>query len=182
MTERVPHTRLPRSHGVDSQVGRDVPGRLTDFCAEYTNPARRRLLAASLYSATLAVPAFAGPARAEGSGGGARSTGRIGPGEVATVRTMTDRIADILDELGGGHARPMAAAFLVNTVAPYLRAPATEPVRTGMLSAAADLTYLTGWMAMYERRQGLGQRYYITALDLARRPATTSPTAARCAA
>jgi hypothetical protein len=27
---------------------------------------------------------------------------------------MTGKVADILDELGGGHARPMAAAFLVN--------------------------------------------------------------------
>ncbi|WP_308283940.1 hypothetical protein [Streptomyces buecherae] len=156
MAERSPHTR------------RDTVGQLTDLGTEDMNPARRRLLAASLYSATLAVPAFAGPARAEGGEGRARSAGRIGPGEVATVRTMTDRIADILDELGGGHARPMAAAFLVNTVAPYLRAQASEPVREDMLSAASDLTYLTGWMAMYERRQGLGQRYYVTALDLAR--------------
>ncbi len=81
---------------------------------------------------------------------------------------MTDRIADILDELGAGHARPMAAAFLVNTVAPYLRASATGPVRRDMLSAASDLTYLTGWMAMYERAHGLGQQYYVKALHLAR--------------
>ncbi|MBB5933546.1 hypothetical protein FHS42_000564 [Streptomyces zagrosensis] len=132
------------------------------------NPARRGVLAAGLYSATLAAPQFAGTARAEGRTSEARATGRIGPGEVATVRTMTDRIADILDDLGGGHARPMAAAFLVNTVAPYLRASATEAVRKDMLSAASDLTYLTGWMAMYERRQGLGQQYYVKALDLAR--------------
>ncbi|MGW5676010.1 hypothetical protein ACWEV4_13175 [Streptomyces sp. NPDC003860] len=49
---------------------------------------------------------------------------RVGAAHVAAVRTMTDRIADILDELGGAHARPMAAAFLVNTVVPWLRAEA----------------------------------------------------------
>jgi hypothetical protein len=80
---------------------------------------------------------------------------------------MTERIADILDVFGGGHARPMAAAFLVNTVSPYLRADSTTAVRSAMLSAASDLVYLTGWMAMYEKEHGLGQRYYVKALDLA---------------
>lgn len=61
----------------------------------------------------------------------------------------------------------MAAAFLVNTVAPYLSASAPEKVRKNMLSAASDLVYLTGWMAMYEREHGLGQRYYMKALKLA---------------
>ena len=36
-----------------------------------------------------------------------------------------------------------------------------------MKAAAADLVYLTGWMAMYENRQGLGQQYYLKALELA---------------
>jgi hypothetical protein len=80
---------------------------------------------------------------------------------------MTERIADILDELGGGHARPMAAAFLVNTVTPYLQADSSEAVRKNMLAAASDLVYLTGWMAMYEKAHGLGQRYYMQALELA---------------
>ncbi|MEU1945710.1 MULTISPECIES: hypothetical protein [unclassified Streptomyces] len=130
------------------------------------DPARRTVLARSLYSAALAVPAFQDVAgRIEHQAQG--RTTKIGAGEVATVRTMTARIADILDELGGTHARPMAAAFLVNTVAPYLRAAAPENVRQDMLAAAADLTYLTGWMAMYERAHGLGQRYYLKALELA---------------
>jgi hypothetical protein len=80
---------------------------------------------------------------------------------------MTERIADILDELGGGHARPMAAAFLVNTVVPYLHADASEVVRKDMLASASDLVYLTGWMAMYEKAHSLGQRYYLKALSLA---------------
>lgn len=61
----------------------------------------------------------------------------------------------------------MAAAFLVNTVGPYLQAKASETVRKDMLSAASDLVYLTGRMAMYERAHGLGQRYYLQALQLA---------------
>lgn len=62
----------------------------------------------------------------------------------------------------------MAAAFLVNTVGNYLRADASDTVHRNMLSAASDLVYLTGWMAMYERAHGLGQTYYLRALDLAR--------------
>lgn len=131
------------------------------------DPSRRGVLAAGLYSAVLAVPLFADAAHADDGQRIARPTGRIGRGEVETVRRMTDKIADILDELGGGHARPMAAAFLVNTVASYLRAGATEEVHNDMLSAASDLTYLTGWMAMYERAHGLGQKYYLQALRLA---------------
>ncbi|KIF68269.1 regulatory protein [Streptomyces sp. AcH 505] len=130
------------------------------------DPSRRGVLSTALYSAALAVPGF--PAHADADrAAAARPTSRIGDGEVEIVRSMTERIADILDTFGGGHARPMAAAFLVNTVSPYLRADASTAHRSAMLSAASDLVYLTGWMAMYEREHGLGQRYYVKALKLA---------------
>lgn len=61
----------------------------------------------------------------------------------------------------------MAAAFLVNTVAPYLRADASEKVRKAMMSAASDLCYLTGCMAVDEGIHGLAQQYYLKALELA---------------
>lgn len=61
----------------------------------------------------------------------------------------------------------MAAAFLVNTVGPYLRAGGMETTQKALRSAASDLVYLTGWMAMYEREHGLGQKYYVRALKLA---------------
>ncbi|MET8655599.1 hypothetical protein [Streptomyces griseus] len=158
--------RSPEGQPADSDSDGTADS-LLDLGRADMDPSRRGVLAASLYSAALAVPLFAGEAYAEARERTVRPTGCIGAAEVATVRTMTDRIADILDELGAGHARPMAAAFLVNTVAPYLRASATGPVRRDMLSAASDLTYLTGWMAMYERAHGLGQQYYVKALRLA---------------
>lgn len=141
---------------------------LVDVGRADMDPSRRGVLTAGMYSAALAVPLFPDLAgRLAGPVGDTGRTTRIGAGEVATVRTMTEKIADILDELGGGHARPMAAAFLVNTVAPYLKASGPEKVRKDMLAAASDLVYLTGWMAMYEREHGLGQRYYTKALKLA---------------
>ncbi|MEU4120040.1 tetratricopeptide repeat protein [Kitasatospora sp. NPDC028055] len=92
---------------------------------------------------------------------------RIGMAEVQSVAAMTERISDLDDQFGGRMARPMAASFLVNTIAPYLQADATEHVREAMLSAAADHCYLTGYMAMDERHDALAQRYYMKALELA---------------
>ncbi|MEU5643282.1 hypothetical protein [Streptomyces milbemycinicus] len=149
----------------DRQTTNPIEG-LIDTGRADMDPSRRAVLATSLYAAALPVPIYDDLAKRVQH----QTTGqvtRIGAGEVATVRTMTERIADILDEMGGAHARPMAAAFLVNTVAPWLKAGASEAVRSDMLSAASDLVYLTGWMAMYEKAHGLGQRYYVKALELA---------------
>ncbi|WP_258018244.1 hypothetical protein [Streptomyces noursei] len=51
----------------------------------------------------------------------------------------------------------MAASFLVNSVASYLRAEAAEHARKAMPSAA-DLRYLTSYMAVDEGLPGLAQR------------------------
>ncbi|MFR9725836.1 hypothetical protein ACL02R_21080 [Streptomyces sp. MS19] len=140
----------------------DLAEQLIDIGTGDMDPSRRNVLQAGLYSAALALPAYGsvGPPAVS-------DRRRVGPGEVSTVETMTRRIADILDELGAGHARPMAAAFLVHSIGPYLRAPARHEVRKSMLAAAADLVYLLGWMAMYEKDHGAGQQYYVKALELA---------------
>ncbi|MER7466535.1 hypothetical protein [Streptomyces sp. NPDC097981] len=142
---------------------------LVDLGRADMDPSRRRVIAAGVFSAALAIPLFPSLARADSPDpiGPGKGTTRVGQGQVAAVQTMTDRIADILDELGAGHARPMAAAFLVNTVGPWLKAEAAAPVRRSLLAAASDLVYLTGWMAMYERQHRLGQEYYVSALKLA---------------
>ncbi|MET7409131.1 tetratricopeptide repeat protein [Streptomyces parvulus] len=141
---------------------------LVDLGRADMDPSRRGVLITTLFSAALSVPAFQHTARAASDPvTPGKAATRIGASQVASVRSMTERIADILDEFGAGHARPMAAAFLVNTVGPWLKAQASERVRLDMLAAASDLTYLTGWMAMYEKAHGLGQRYYVQALKLA---------------
>ncbi|KPC66330.1 hypothetical protein [Streptomyces chattanoogensis] len=130
------------------------------------DPSRRSVLGISLFSVALTVPDWpdvVGKLEAVQTG----RTQRIGMSEVDTVIAMTERLSEIDDQFGGRHARPMAAAFLVNTVAPYLRADAQETVRRAMMSAASDLCYLTGYMAVDEGVQGLGQKYYLKALELA---------------
>ncbi|KOV74068.1 hypothetical protein ADL00_02930 [Streptomyces sp. AS58] len=159
---------LPPAVSGDGSESVDTVEELIDLGRADMDPSRRGLLAATLFSAALSVPAFQTTARAAGDPvTPGKATTRIGASQVKSVRSMTERIADILDEFGAGHARPMAAAFLVNTVGPWLRAQASEPVKQDMLAAASDLTYLTGWMAMYEKAHGLGQTYYTKALKLA---------------
>lgn len=112
-------------------------------------PSRRSVLGIGLFPVALTVPNWpdvVGRMEAVQTG----STPRIGMPEVDTVIAMTERISELDDQFGGRHARPMAAAFLVNTVAPYLRADAPQSVRKAMLSAASDLCYLTGYMAVDE--------------------------------
>ncbi|TGG76459.1 tetratricopeptide repeat protein, partial [Streptomyces albus] len=78
-----------------------------------------------------------------------------------------EQLSSMDDQFGGRTARPLAATFLVNTVAPFLRTDGPEDVRKAMMSAASDLCYLTGYMAVDEGLHGLAQRYYLKALELA---------------
>ncbi|WP_331748360.1 transcriptional regulator [Streptomyces sp. NBC_00648] len=136
------------------------PGRLD------MDPSRRSVLGAGLFSVALTIPGWPDViGRAEAVQSGRAS--RIGMNEVDMVVSMTERVSELDDQFGGRHARPMAASFMVNTVAAYLRADAPENVRQAMLSAASDLLYLTGYMAVDEGLHGLAQRYYVKALELA---------------
>ncbi|MFC8856842.1 hypothetical protein ACFT5D_27740 [Streptomyces sp. NPDC057144] len=154
----------------DQTAAADTVAGVMDLSRADMDPSRRAVLRTGMYAAALAVPRFedaSGRLEAVAATQATGRTVRIGRSDVATVRTMTDKVADILDQVGAGHARPMAAAFLVNTAGPYLRASGTEETRRDMRAAVADFVYLTGWMAMYEDQQGLGQRYYVRALELA---------------
>ncbi|MFD9072286.1 hypothetical protein [Streptomyces lasiicapitis] len=153
----------------DGEQLRDTVEELLNLGRADMDPSRRGVLAAGVFSAAIAVPAFGTAAEAHAGEvvSPGKATTRIGVSQVASVRRTTTRIADILDEDGAGHARPMAAAYLVNTVAPWLHAQAAGPVAADMKAAASDLTYLTGWMAMYEKDHAAAQSWYLKALALA---------------
>lgn len=130
------------------------------------DPSRRSILSAGLFSVALTIPEWpdvVGRMEAVQTG----KSARIGRSDVDIVISMTERISELDDQYGGRHARPMAAAFLVNTVTPYLRLDATDGTRKAMMSAASDLCYLTGYMAVDEGFHGLAQKYYVKALELA---------------
>ncbi|MEU5607967.1 tetratricopeptide repeat protein [Streptomyces sparsogenes] len=139
---------------------------LIDLGTQDMDPSRRSVIGASLFSVALTVPGWPDVVgRMEAIQAGQNR--RVGMSEVEMITAMTERLSALDDEFGGRHARPMAAAFLVNTVAPYLRAPASETVRKKMMGAASFLCYLTGWMAVDEGLHGLAQNYYVRGLELA---------------
>ncbi|MGW1813459.1 tetratricopeptide repeat protein [Streptomyces sp. NPDC002125] len=139
---------------------------LIDLGRADMDPARRSMLGAALFSVALSVPEWPDVVgRMERAQLGL--TTRIGRSDVQSVIAMTEKLSEMDDQFGGRTARPLAAAFMVNTVAPLLRTEGPDDVRKAMMSAASDLSYLTGFMAVDEGLQGLAQRYYLRALELA---------------
>ncbi|WP_405938072.1 tetratricopeptide repeat protein [Streptomyces sp. NBC_00726] len=139
---------------------------LVDLGRQDMDPSRRSVLGAGLFSVALTVPGWPDVVgRMEAAQNGTRT--RIGASDVQTVTAMTEQLSSMDDQFGGRTARPLAATFLVNTVAPFLRTDGPEDVRKAMMSAASDLCYLTGYMAVDEGLHGLAQRYYLKALELA---------------
>ncbi|CAM5378722.1 Transcriptional regulator OS=Streptomyces microflavus OX=1919 GN=Smic_55780 PE=4 SV=1 [Streptomyces microflavus] len=130
------------------------------------DPSRRSVLGVALFSVALTVPDWPDVVgRMEAVQQGVRT--RMGMSDVHTVAAMTEQLSSMDDQFGGRTARPLAAAFLVNTVVPFLRSSGPDDVRKAMMSAASDLCYLTGYMAVDEGLHGLAQRYYLQALELA---------------
>ncbi|MFJ6573879.1 tetratricopeptide repeat protein [Streptomyces sp. NPDC091292] len=139
---------------------------LCDLGREDMDPSRRGVLGAGLFSVALTIPGWPDVVgRMDAIKTDPRR--RIGQAEVQTVTAMTERLSDLDGDFGGRYARPMAAAFLVNTVAPYLQASASSEIRKSMMSAASLLCYLTGWMAVDEGAHGRAQKYYVKSLELA---------------
>ncbi|MEU5161275.1 tetratricopeptide repeat protein [Streptomyces sp. NPDC020875] len=154
----------PRNGQPDTEV--DLVEGLIELGRQDMDSSRRGILGVGLFSVALAVPGWpdvVGRAEALKTGRSAR----IGMSDVEMVRSMTDRVSDLDDQFGGRHARPLAATILVNTVAEALRADARPEVRKAMMSAASDLCYLAGYMAVDEGLHGLAQQYYVKALEFA---------------
>ncbi|WP_147437741.1 hypothetical protein [Streptomyces radicis] len=69
---------------------------------------------------------------------------------------------------GGGHARTAVVQYLVSDVSPMLRGHFTDArVRREMVSAAAELSYLSGWMAFDNGEHAVAQHYFTLAVSLA---------------
>lgn len=80
---------------------------------------------------------------------GATSNGRsVGSTDVAIVREMTDTFRRLDNRYGGGRTRSTVTSYLGSEVEPLLRdGRARSTVRRELLSAAAELHQLAGWMA-----------------------------------
>ncbi|MGH4016918.1 MAG: hypothetical protein ACRDSL_23910 [Pseudonocardiaceae bacterium] len=147
-------------------LGTDIVARLVELGRADMDPTRRALLGLGLYSAALVIPWWPEVSQRFQRLRHDPHT-RIGQKDLDSVRAMTDHLSSLDDQFGGRAVRPLAAAFMVNTIAPYLRAEAREDIGIQMQSAAADHCYLTGYMAADEGIEGLAQHYYLQAIELA---------------
>lgn len=92
---------------------------------------------------------------------------RVGKTEIAAATTTIRMFAEADETLGASLVRAPLADYLARTVAPWLRATAaTDDVQRRMLTVAAELAYLCGFMCFDDELHGPAQRYYRTALRL----------------
>lgn len=94
-----------------------------------------------------------------------RST--VNRAEVGSVNVMTRLFSDADAAFGGGQVRRAAASYLSFSVVPLLRASASPAIRRNLLTSAARLGYLCGFLCFDDELHGVAQRYYLASLRLA---------------
>jgi transcriptional regulator with XRE-family HTH domain len=93
---------------------------------------------------------------------------RVGAADVEAIEQITAalRAADLRH--GGGLVRPAAMAHLKHVLS-LQDAVCSEPVRSQLLLATADLAQTSGWMSYDVERHDAARRLWMIALDTARR-------------
>ncbi|RDI54677.1 transcriptional regulator [Nocardia mexicana] len=86
--------------------------------------------------------------------------------DVTAVKNMFTHFQEMDIFQGGGSGRLVLAAYMNEHVHPLLRQTYTKEVRRALSGAAAEQTYLLGWMAFDNGEHGAAQRYLIQALRL----------------
>ncbi|MFF5563573.1 Tat pathway signal protein [Streptomyces sp. NPDC012623] len=131
---------------------------------------RRKMLTGAVYSAVgLAIPddewwvTMARQPDKQSSGGQ-----RVGQSDVRTVQELTAAFSAMDQQRGGGHGRTALVQYLHSDVRDFLHGSFhSDQVRRGMFSAAAELAYLSGWMAFDSGEHSTAQRYFVLAVKLA---------------
>ncbi|MFD3520241.1 regulator [Streptomyces sp. NPDC058653] len=91
---------------------------------------------------------------------------RVGSGDVAALRSVSDLFRTLDQAYGGGHARQALVRYLEHECEPMLRGVYGESTGRRLFAAAADLTRLAGWTSYDIAAHGLAQRYFVQALRL----------------
>jgi len=86
--------------------------------------------------------------------------------DVTAVKNMFAHFQAMDVFQGGGSGRLVLAAYVNEHVYPLLRRTHTTDVHHALAGAAAEQTYLLGWMAFDNGEHGAAQRYLIQALRL----------------
>ncbi|MFD9715867.1 Tat pathway signal protein [Streptomyces sp. NPDC059076] len=133
--------------------------------------ARRRLLATSAYSiagAALPQDRWWDQTLTSARERTPLSHDRVTAGHVEAVREMGAFLSRRDQRLGGQAGRASLIAYLRDDVATYLAAHIpTEQTRKDLTSAAAELTYLAGWMSFDSGEHALAQHYFRLATRMA---------------
>lgn len=144
---------------------------LTDLGRSDLDADRRNLLGQAVYSVTaLVLPhedwwrTMAQPAAVEAPTG----RQRVGRGDVATVQELTLAFSRMDQRRGGGHGRTALVQYLHSDVQNFLHGRFHDDgVRREMFSSAAELSYLSGWMAFDNGEHAVAQQYFVLAVKLA---------------
>jgi hypothetical protein len=91
---------------------------------------------------------------------------RVGPGDVAALRSVGELFRSLDHAHGGGHARQALVRYLEHEAEPMLRGSYGETLGRRLFGAVADLTRLAGWTSYDIGAHGLAQRYFVQALRL----------------
>ncbi|MEU2106560.1 helix-turn-helix transcriptional regulator [Nocardia sp. NPDC019255] len=133
---------------------------------------RRSFLRDSAYSAALTATALTALSDAARLVHVTDAT-RVGMAEVEAVQGVTDAFLRLDEVRGGNVGRSAVAEFLATDVAALLRSRfASAEVRAQAFSAASELAYMAGFKAHDAGQDGLGQRYFLSALRLAEESGT----------
>lgn len=153
--------RVPDAYGTD-------PMALSNLSKlDLSTPVVRRSV---MFSAALLPLSAAWLSEVEARGRKAQESGTVmvGAAEVTAVRQITAAFHATDETLGGGHGRDAVVQYLISDVAAYLRGRFRDAqTRADMFGAAAELAYLAGWKGHDMQMEGLAQRYYTHALQLA---------------
>jgi hypothetical protein len=87
--------------------------------------------------------------------------------DVQSAAAMLRVFSDADMTFGGGHARSALTGYLRSTVAPWLAGDMRPNERRELLTTAARLSYLCGFMCFDDELHGVAQRHYLTSLRLA---------------
>jgi hypothetical protein len=159
----------PASGALDWRV--DPLIALIDLGRADLDASRRDLLTGAVYSAAaLALPTETWWQAMAERPAEPRSHHRVGRADVDTVRELTAAFSRSDQRRGGGHGRKALVQYLQSDVADLLQGTfPNDQVRRDMFSAAAELTYLSGWMAFDNGEHALAEEYFEVAVKLAAR-------------
>ena len=168
--------------GSDDTLGLEV-GSTWEQCADsavelWSGDMERRTflqsvaVASTAFSTPVLTALIADPASSVTRSSGSRT---VGGDDIAFIRDVTGQLSQLDNKHGGGHVRRAALSLLDDEVAPLLRSGKfTDGTGRELLSAAAELTQLVGWMSHDMGGHGVAQRYLIQALGLARSAGDTA--------